>query len=249
MLWTAEAETLTEQVAVARKITLRAQKATILVRVSSELTEDAHAFGQELSTAMNAATAAGLDYAFIAGTGAGMPLGILNAPCTITVSKEGSQTADTIWLQNLVRMYGRMQPSAVKRAIWLVHPTAVPQLPTMTAVVKNVAGTENVGGGLAAAVTQGADGSLAIFGRPVEISDACSPIGDLGDIMFVALDQYVIGARREVTIERSTDVYFTTDEIGFKLRVRIDGQPKASAATMLRDGTNTVSDFVILEAR
>ena len=142
-----------------------------------------------------------------------------------------------------------MRPSGVTRAVWLAHPTAVPQLLTMTAVVKNVAGTENVGGGLAAAITQGADGSLAIFGRPVVISEACAPIGDLGDLIFADLSQYAVGLRREVTIEMSRDAYFATDEIGFKLRVRLDGQTKASAPTKLRDGTNTVSDFVTLEAR
>jgi len=74
-------------------------------------------------------------------------------------------------------------------------------------------------------------------------------LGDLGDVIFADLSAYAIGMRREVTIERSTDAYFTTDEIGFKLRVRLDGQPKAATATKLRDGTNTVSDFVTLEAR
>ena len=36
------------------------------------------------------------DVAFISGTGAGQPLGILNAPALVTVSKETGQAADTI---------------------------------------------------------------------------------------------------------------------------------------------------------
>jgi len=68
-------------------------------------------------------------------------------------------------------------------------------------------------------------------------------------VILADLSQYAIGIRRDITIERSNDVYFASDEIGFRMRLRLDGQALASSATKLRDGTNTVSPFVALGAR
>jgi HK97 family phage major capsid protein len=249
ILWGAEATSLTEQVAKARKISFVAKKATILVRVSSELAEDAPAFDRQLSTAMSAAVASGLDGVFTAGTGAGQPIGILNSPAKIEVAKEGGQGANTLMLQNLAKMLARLTPSAYKRSMWLVHPTVLPALLQLTVVVQNVAGTENVGGGHAAAVVQGADGQLRIFGRPVAVTDACSAFSSAGDVILADLVQYGIGMRSDARIEMAREAYFSSDEIGFKLRLRLDGQSLASAPTKLRDGTNTVSPFISLGAR
>jgi HK97 family phage major capsid protein len=48
-----------------------------------------------------------LDDAIINGTGAGMPLGVLNAGCLVSVTKESGQKADTIVAENAVKMYHR----------------------------------------------------------------------------------------------------------------------------------------------
>jgi HK97 family phage major capsid protein len=249
ILWGAEATALTEQVAKARKIEFVAKKASIYVRVSSELAEDAPAFDRQLSTTMSAAVAAGLDGVFVSGTGAGQPLGILKAPALIVVAKESGQAASTLFLQNLSKMLARLTPAAYKRSTWLVHPTVLPALLDLTVVVKNVAGTENVGGGHAAAVVQGADGQLRIFGRPVAVTDACSAFSSEGDVVLADLSAYGIGMRRDARIEMSRDAHFSSDELAFKLTMRLDGLPFASVPTKLRDGTNTVSPFVALGAR
>jgi len=249
LLWGPEATAFTEQRGKLREVTLNAHKGNIFVRVSNELANDAPSFDAQLSRAMVAAVASGLDLAFYAGTGAGQPMGLLNAPTLVTVSKEGSQAADTIYLQNLAKMVGRLAPASYAQSIWMVHPTCVPQLYLMSYTVKNVAGTENVGGTAAQAITVGADGSLAIFGRPVVVSEACSPVGDLGDIMLADLSKYLVGLRADATIKKDESRYFDSDEIAFRLTLRVDGQPQDAAATTLRDGTNTVSPFVTLEAR
>jgi HK97 family phage major capsid protein len=68
-------------------------------------------------------------------------------------------------------------------------------------------------------------------------------------VIFCDLDDYAIGLRHDVAILMSRDAHFTTDELGFRLTLRLDGQPLASAPTKLRDGTNTVSPFVVRGAR
>lgn len=50
-------------------------------------------------------------------------------------------------------------------------------------------------------------------------------------------------------MERDTSVFFNSDETAFRLTMRLDGMPEDSEPTKLRDGTNTVSPFVTLDAR
>ena len=83
----AEASTATDQAGKTRMISLRAKKAAVFVRVSSELAADAPNFDSQLSTAMSAAIAAGVDAACVSGDGAGQPLGMLNSGAMISVAK------------------------------------------------------------------------------------------------------------------------------------------------------------------
>lgn len=249
MSWGAEAEQLVEQKPIAVEMTARAVKASIFCRISNELMADAPNFDAQLSQAMTAATAAGLDLAFLAGTGAGQPLGVINAPATITVSKESGQAANTLLLQNLAKMVGRLSPECFARSVWFVHPTLVPQLYILAYVVKNVAGTENVGGSAAQAVSHDGAGNLLIFGRPALVTDACSPLSTKGDIVLADPMRYLITMRADVRLARDTSVFFDSDEIAFRLTLRLDGMPGDAEPTKLRDGTNTVSPFVVLESR
>lgn len=249
LLWGPEATALTEQRGKVREVTLNAHKANIFVRVSSELASDVPMFDRQLSAAMVAAVAAGLDAVFLTtGTGAGQPLSVLGGSNTITVSKE-TQAADTILLQNLVKMVGRLAPASFAQAEWFVHPTAVPQLYLMSYTVQNVAGTENVGGTAAQAITIDGSGQLRIFGRPVVITEACAVVGDKGDIVLADLSKYIVGLRADAVIAKDESRYFDSDEIAFKLTLRVDGQPADREARKLKDGTNTVGPFVVLEAR
>ncbi|MCG3190771.1 MAG: hypothetical protein LKCHEGNO_03593 [Burkholderiaceae bacterium] len=248
MRWTAEASNLAEQTGKTRDVVLRAHKGSIFVRVSNECASDAPAFDRQLRAAMIDAVAQGLDYAFLQGSGVAQPLGIILAPGTITVSKEGSQASNTLLLQNLAKMLARLRPGSFNRAVWMVHQTVLPLLYQMTVAIKNVAGTENVGGG-SAAVTIDGDGNVRIFGRPVIVSDACSALSSLGDVVLADWAGYLIGQRADVAIARDESRYFDTDEIAFRMILRIGGQPVNSTPVKLRDGTNTVSHFVTLEAR
>lgn len=247
--WGPEAGSMTEQRGIVREVGLKAHKANIYCRVSAELAADVPMFDRQLGSAIVAATAAGLDIAFLHGTGAGQPLGLVAGPNTVSVAKETSQVAATIYLQNLAKMMARLSPASFARSVWLIHPTCVVPLYTMSVVVQNVAATENVGGSTAAAITVDASGQFRIFGRPAIVSDACSVLGTVGDVILCDLSKYLIGMRAEAIIQKDTSVYFDTDEIAFKMTLRVDGMPADKEATKLRDGTNTVSPFVTLATR
>jgi len=246
--WGMEGGSLAEQTAKARELTVRPHKGSIYVRVSNECVTDAPRFDLQLRRAMRGAVATGLDYAFVQGSGVGQPLGIIPAPGTITVGKESGQATGTLLLQNLAKMIARLRPGSFNRSAWMVHQTVLPLLYQMTVVVKNVAGTENVGGG-SAAVTVDAEGNVRIYGRPVIVSDACSALSSLGDIILADWTGYLIGMRMDATIAADASKHFDTDEVAFRLILRLDGLPINSTPVKLRNGTDTVSHFVMLEAR
>src|SRR5690606_33029671 len=73
------------------------------------------------------------DVAFLSGTGVGEPLGFLcsSNPASIAVAAESGQPADTIVLENIIKMYSRMLPSSLSRGIWVASPDTIPELLTM----------------------------------------------------------------------------------------------------------------------
>ena len=77
---------------------------------TDELLEDSPISLQPLLTTMfSEAIAFQKDDDFINGTGAGMALGVLNAPGTISQAKETGQAADSIVTENIVKMWSRLK--------------------------------------------------------------------------------------------------------------------------------------------
>jgi HK97 family phage major capsid protein len=198
---------------------------------------------------MQEAMSASLDYKFLNGTGVGMPLGIINAPCTVSVAKETSQVAATIVPQNIAKMISRLSPGSFGKAVWLANPTALVQLFQLKMLVTNVAGTENVGGFGPDWFTTAPDGSMSLFGRPLIVTDRCAALGTVGDIVLADLSQYLIAMRQDATLAVDQSIGFKEGEIWFKLTMRVDGQPMLGSAITPRLGGSTLSPFVTLATR
>jgi len=79
------------------KIQLRLRKIAGLAYATDEIMEDSPISLEPILTRMfTEALAWQMDNVFINGTGAGKPLGVINAPCLISVDKEAGQDATTI---------------------------------------------------------------------------------------------------------------------------------------------------------
>lgn len=238
--WTAAGETITPDNAAVRSITLTAKKLAAMVQVSAEAAADGDSIDAQLSSALTRGLGWLLDVAFLTGTGAGEPLGILNAPCTVTVSKETDQVADTVVYENVVKMAGRLHPACWNNAVWIANIGLIPQLLMLTIDV----GT----GGSHYPVLKEDSGMFSMLTRPVIFTEKLPQAGDLGDIVLADLSQYVVGLRQEVILEKSTQVGFTTDTVYYRAKVRADGQPLWDQAYTPKAGSS-LSPFVILEAR
>jgi HK97 family phage major capsid protein len=181
------------------------------------------------------------DKAFLKGTGAGQPLGILNSSCLIEVSKEAGQAASTIVYENVVNMMARMFAGSFGNSVWVCHQTTIPNLLQLSISI----GT----GGSHIPVMTESDGVFKMLTRPVIFTEKTEPLGTKGDIMLCDLSQYVVGLRQGMRFDTSIHVGFTTDELYARLIERHDGQPLWSEALTLEDGATTVSPFVVLEDR
>ena len=225
------------------QVVLDAKKLTGFTGVSNELVQDsALAIDTMLTRMFGQAIAYFEDDAFINGTGAGQPLGILNCDAKIAVAKETGQSADTIVKENLDKMYSRMLPTSIGNAVWLAHPDTFPQLASLSQAV-------GTGGGPVWVSNMAGGPPNSIYGRPIIFSEKMQTLGDAGDIAFVDLSYYMIGDRQALTTSASPHVRFTTMETVFLFSERLDGRCWLDSALTPRNGSNTISPIVSLAAR
>lgn len=244
--WADEAEEKTKSKPKFRKIELNLHKLIGLCYATDELLADAAALESFIRAAFPSEFGFLVDDSIINGTGAGQPLGILNAGCLVQVAKETGQKADTVVAENVIKMYSRLFAASRANAIWLINQMIEPQLFTMSLAV----GTGGVPIYMPAGGLSGQPyGTL--FGRPVIPIEQCAALGDLGDILFANMNGYILAQKGGIQSDVSIHVRFIYDESVFRFVLRIDGQPvRASALTPYKGGaTATQSDFIALAER
>ena len=225
------------------QIVLDAKKLTGYTVVSNELVQDsAIAIDTLLTRLFGEAVGYFEDVAFINGTGAGQPQGILNSECLVTVAKETGQAATTILKENLDKMYSRMLPASLGNAVWIAHNDTFPQLAALSQAV-------GTGGGPVWVSNMVGGPPNSIYGRPIIFTEKAQTLGTAGDLMFVDLSYYLIGDRQALTTSASPHVRFTTMETVFLFTERVDGRMWLDSALTPRNGSNTVSPAVALATR
>jgi HK97 family phage major capsid protein len=243
MYWTPESAALTESQASFARVVLEAKKLTGYCEVPNELLADSIiSFEAFINKAYPEALAFFEDVAFLTGNGAGEPLGITDAPALVSQAAEGGQLAATILWENIVKMYSRMLPASLGRAVWVANIDTFPQLALMSLSV----GT----GGSAIWLNNGTEGPpMTILGRPVIFTEKVPTIGTVGDIMFIDFGYYLIGDRQAVSMASSPHFKFQNDQTVYRIIERVDGRPWLQTALTPRNGTNTLSPFVALATR
>lgn len=238
--WVGQGDEIAPELPKLRLLKLVAVKLGILSEVSNELLSDGVGYEEQLSTSIQAAIGWFLDSAFLTGTGAGQPLGALNASCTIQVAAEGGQSAATIVYPNLVKMFARLHPRSLGNSVWVANSTTIPQLTTLTIPV----GT----GGAHVPVLREADGGFTILTRPVIFTEKVPALGARGDISLCDFSQYAVGLRKEIALDKSGHIGFTRDTTHYRGTIRADGQPMWGKAYTPKYG-DSLSPFVVLAAR
>ncbi|MBX9677506.1 MAG: phage major capsid protein [Gemmataceae bacterium] len=178
------------------------------------------------------------------GSGSGQPLGILGAPCLVTVAKETGQAAATLTANNVAAMWSRLWAPCRQNAVWLINQDVESQLNTMT-----------VGAGSSAMAAYLPPGGLSskpyatLLGRPVHPVEWCPTLGTVGDVVLADLRHYVTITKGMVESAMSIHLRFDYDESTFRFIFRVDGKPWWNAALTPYKGSNTQSCFVALATR
>lgn len=245
--WVAEGDSLTSSKIKIDSMKTELEKVAAVGYASNELLEDAPAMSSLYTTAFAEELIFLTEDGIFEGDGNGKPLGILNANCTISQAAEGSQTAATVVLNNLSKMWSRMHTRSKANSYWLINNEVNPQLDILSLPVT----VGSAGGPLEARfVTIDQTGVTRIKGRPVVEVEYCAALGTSGDIVLADFSQYrLISKANGVQQAQSMHVKFSTDEMTFRATYRVGGQPKWKSAITPFKGTTTVSPFVKLAAR
>ena len=248
--WEGENDQLSQSKVSLKETSVRLNKLAALVPVTEELLEDASALDGYLRRRVPEKIDFAISKAIVQGTGVGQPLGILNAPCLVTVAKRtaGSpdQSADTIEYDNIVKMYSRMYAPCRSNAVWLINQDVEPQL---FSLAFDSLATDKIPVYLPA---NGLSGQpyATLMGRPVIATQACETLGDLGDIFFADLSKYLIALKGGgIRIDVSIHLYFDYDATAYRFIMRVGGQPWWSTYITPRDSSNYLSCFVTLAER
>lgn len=243
--WVGEADQYTGSRPKFRKLTMNLHKLTVLTYVTDELIADsATALESYLTRAAGDEITFKIGDALINGTGAGLPLGVLNATALISVSKETGQAAATLVFENILKMWARMYAPSRANSVWYINQDVEPQLYSLSQAI----GTGGVPvylppGGL----SQGPYGTL--FGRPVVPTEFNATLGTVGDIILADYSQYASMTKGGVKSATSMHLRFDYDEVAFKWSFRMDAQPLWQSALTPFKGSNTQSPFIALATR
>lgn len=175
------------------------------------------------------------DEAFLDGTGAGMPQGVVTAPGTFVQPRD---TAGHIVYEDIKNMWMHLLASSQGNAVWVINQMCFTELADMVDQAGNLIWQPNARD----------NQPERLFGRPIIWTEKTPTLGLQGDILLADFRWYYIGDKQDVMIGSSADYLFRQNRIAYRCSLRVDGQEAISAPIFLKDGLNQVSPFVVLGA-
>jgi len=147
-------------------------------------------------------------------------------------------TSNNIDFLDVVRVFARFYGD-YSRAVWIVHPTTLPELADISS------GNQNM---FTPAGVQGFPFNQ-LMGRPLIISQYAATLGSDGDLGLYDLSKYKAVYRSDgVSAAMSMHLYFDSFQNAYRFAFRWDAKPGLTTQITLKDGTTKVSPFSILNA-
>lgn len=230
-VWGKEGITLTESEPSFSATLIKAANLQIYLNVSNQLIDDG---GEPLAKYLEAFFAAAIEWtvekACFRGSGVDEPLGIINSPATVSVTRAG---ATDVQAADLSQMISKLIPASFPRAIWCINPSTLDKIFKLTDFTKNI--------------QHGDNSALAgyLLSRPVYVTEHLPALGTKGDVMLFDPKAYVL-ATRGLFINSSPHPNFLTNQTVFRLIWRGNGQPLPKGTAMLADASTTAGCFVVL---
>lgn len=195
------------------------------------------------------------DWVAMFGNGVGMPEGFASSKAFI---QRPRTAAGHIQYQDITWMMSRMAAGCLTRSRWLTNQTTMPELMSVTDGTNRVFLPNSmvvqsdfpsfVGKSTADANVSRLMGTLQ--GLPVYFAEYIPALGQANDLMLVCPDQYGLAERAGLEVGVNEWVYWETDEIGYRFKLRHDGKslwpsPYVQADNLAAVGSGTqVSPFI-----
>ncbi len=239
--WSSEAQSISSSYPRWRRIGFTGRKIIAIGYCTSEMMADSDLFEAAMREAFAQEVAFALDQVILMGGGAGQPEGVVAAPCAISVSKETGQAAATIVAANVLNMFDRLVGDCRPNACWMVNPDCDPQLRNLALVV-------GTAGAPLYSWNSEASPYPRLLGLPVIATEHNAALGTVGDIVLGDFSQYRIvdQAPKDAV---SFDAAFTSDQIIFRMTLRVNGKPKYASAITPANSSVTRSPFITLATR
>lgn len=230
--WIGEGEEKPETDAKLKAIELTPHEVAGLVTVTDKLLRNWQAAGSFIEGLLRSAVTASEDHAFLRGSGAGQPLGALNAGATKYINRAG---ANTIAYDDLLSMVSRLMMRGGS-PVWSMPQAALVPLAKMTDPEGHYIWKPGAVDGFAG----------TLLGYPVRWNNRSPALGQKGDVLLADWSHYLIKDGSGPFVAASEHVKFTSNKTVIKIFWNVDGQPWLTAPIKEENGYE-VSPFVGLD--
>ncbi|MBU1778001.1 MAG: phage major capsid protein [Gammaproteobacteria bacterium] len=187
--------------------------------------------------------------AFINGTGAGMPMGILNAGAKISITAETGQssTANIIVAKNIDKMYAQLLVEKQASVAWMYS------RPELYVWLVNLSRTVGTGGQLAmlyqpSNVVNGTQSALN--GLPCIDLEHMPAAATTGDLTLVDWSQYLIADDRSgPEVAQSMHLKFDYGQNAYRIMKYVDGRMTKTTTKKRHKGSNYLAPVVVIATR
>ena len=245
--WINEADQVTKSKPKLRQIKLEPTELAVLIYCTAKALENAPALEQFLTRAATDELGFLIGDSIVNGLGGFQPKGLMASGSKVIVNKETSQPTGTFLKANANKMWARLHPRLQADAIWLMNIDVSPALDDFYTAVKNVAGSENVGG-FGTLIYNAERNTLK--GRPIRFVEYCQSFSTEGDIILTNLGTYATAVRASgLKYASSIHVRFEYAETAFRFMTAVDGQSWMNSPLTPFKGSNTLTNVVTLQTR
>lgn len=190
------------------------------------------------------------EFAYLRGTGAGstMPLGLLNAPATLSQTKA---VAGHFTLADAAGMLSKLQIRSWDSACWMMHQSNIPDLIQMSDISTAPPGSAGQHLQWVSPLGDGrGNGPLSIKlpqaflgGLPLFFTEKLPKQGTNGTVLLADWSRYVIGTRLDIQIDVSPHFLFRNNQLAWRVIARLDAKPWLNSFITDAEGYQ-VSPFV-----
>lgn len=229
--WVAEAADITGSKPKFRQVDLKLKKVAAVAYATDELLSDTNALESWINREVPNELRFKVEDAIINGDGVGKPLGIMNSPCLVSVTRvDGNK----VQVEDVLKMWARRWAGR-DDYVWMINQDVFPQILQLNNTYQNLF------------MPQGYAGAPVntLLGKPIIETEYNQSLGTTGDVILASLSQYQ-AIDKALQAASSIHVEFLSTETTFRFVYRFDGSPLWSSALTPFKGSNTQSPFVAL---